>query len=67
MKQYTLLYIDNPDKIVKMATFLNIEQLRDWKNYTINSSKAELIQVDKDGYIWFFENKNAFNQEKESE
>lgn len=54
--QYTLLYIDNPSKIVKMYVALSMEDLKDFKNYHSRYLKdCELHPVDKDGYVWFCE------------
>lgn len=61
-KQYTLIYIDNPDKIVRMTTFLDIDHLKDYKNFTINSPTSDLIPVDADGYVWFFEDENPYEE-----
>ena len=55
-KVYTLLYVITADKAVKIRTFLNFQDLKDYKNFYIPELKnSELTQVDKDGYVWFSE------------
>jgi len=55
MKQYTLLYIMDDTKVVHNKTFLQLKDLKDFKNYQLEL-KEDLQQVDKDGYVWFVEN-----------
>lgn len=57
MKQYTLLYIMDDTKVVHNKTFLQLKDLRDFKNYQLEL-KEDLQQVDKDGYVWFVEKDN---------
>lgn len=57
MKQYTLLYIMDDTKVVHNKTFLQLKDLRDFKNYQLEL-KEDLQQVDKDGYVWFVEKKD---------
>lgn len=55
-KIYTFLYITESTKVVKIKTFLNFQDLKDYKNFYIPELKnSELTQVDKDGYVWFSE------------
>ena len=55
-KVYTLLYVTTANKVVKIKTFLNLQDLKDYKNFYIPELKnSELTQVDKDGYVWFSE------------
>ena len=55
-KIYTFLYITESTKIVKIKTFLNFQDLKDYKNFYVPELKnSELTQVDKDGYVWFSE------------
>ena len=55
-KVYTLLYVTTANKVVKIKTFLNFQDLKDYKNFYIPELKnSELTQVDKDGYVWFSE------------
>ena len=55
-KVYTLLYVITADKVVKIKTFLNFQDLKDYKNFYVPELKnSELTQVDKDGYVWFSE------------
>ena len=55
-KVYTLLYVTESIKVVKIKTFLNFQDLKDYKNFYIPELKnSELTQVDKDGYVWFSE------------
>ena len=54
MKQYTLLYIMDDTKVVHNKTFLQLKDLKDFKNYQLEL-KEDLQQVDKDGYVWFVE------------
>lgn len=56
MKIYTLLFIISEDKVVHMKTFNTMDQLKDYKNYSFERLKnAELVPIDKDGYVWFCE------------
>lgn len=56
MKQFTLLFIDDETKVVKMKIFLDYAKLLDYKKYYNNKIKnSKLQQVDKDGYVWFCE------------
>ena len=56
MKHFTLLYIGDDTKTVKMKIFLDYAKLLDYKKYYNNKIKeSKLIQVDKDGYVWFCE------------
>ena len=57
MKQYTLLYIMDDTKVVHNKTFLQLKDLKDFKNYQLEL-KEDLQQVDKDGYVWFVEKDN---------
>jgi len=57
MKQYTLLYIMDDTKVVHNKTFLQLKDLKDFKNYQLDL-KEDLQQVDKDGYVWFVEKDN---------
>lgn len=57
MKQYTLLYIMDDTKVVHNKTFLQLKDLKDFKNYQLEL-KEDLQQVDKDGYVWFVEKKD---------
>ena len=55
-KVYTLLYVITADKVVKIKTFLNLQDLKDFKNFYVPELKnSELNQVDKSGYVWFSE------------
>ena len=55
-KVYTLLYVTTANKVVKIKTFFNLQDLKDYKNFYIPELKnSELTQVDKDGYVWFSE------------
>lgn len=55
-KIYTFLYITESTKVVKIKTFLNLQDLKDYKNFYVPQLKnSELTQVDKDGYVWFSE------------
>ena len=55
-KVYTLLYVTTASKVVRVNTFLNFQDLKDYKNFYIPELKnSELTQVDKDGYVWFSE------------
>lgn len=55
-KIYTFLYITESTKVVKIKTFLNFQDLKDYKNFYVPELKnSELNQVDKDGYVWFSE------------
>ena len=55
-KIYTFLYIIESTKVVKVKTFLNFQDLKDYKNFYVPElKKSELNQVDKDGYVWFSE------------
>ena len=55
-KIYTFLYITESTKVVKVKTFLNFQDLKDYKNFYVPELKnSELNQVDKDGYVWFSE------------
>ena len=55
-KIYTFLYITESTKVVKIKTFLNLQDLKDYKNFYVPQLKnSELNQVDKDGYVWFSE------------
>ena len=55
-KIYTLLYIITEDKAVRVNTFLNFQDLKDYKTFCVPELKnTELTQVDKDGYVWFSE------------
>jgi len=58
MKQYTLLYIMDDTKVVHNKTFLQLKDLKDFKNYQLEL-KEDLQQVDKDGYVWFVEKRNC--------
>lgn len=56
MKQFTLLFIDDNSKTVKMMIFLDYSKLLDYKKYCNEKIKNyDLKQVDKDGYVWFCE------------
>lgn len=56
MKQFTLLFIDDNSKAVKMMIFLDYSKLLDYKKYHNEKIKnSDLKQVDKDGYVWFCE------------
>lgn len=56
LKHYTLLYIDDDTKAVKMKTFIKLIDLIDFKRFQVDTiRKAEIKQVDKDGYVWFCE------------
>lgn len=56
MKQFTLLFIDDETKVVKMKTYLDYAKLLDYKKYYNDKIKnSKLHQVDKDGYVWFCE------------
>ena len=58
-KLYTFLYITESTKVVKIKTFLNLQDLKDYKNFYVPELKnSELTQVDKDGYVWFSETIN---------
>lgn len=53
---YVFLYIITEDKTVRVNTFLNFQDLKDFKNFSVPELKnSELTQVDKDGYVWFSE------------
>ena len=55
-KIYTFLYITESTKVVRIKTFLNLQDLKDYKNFYVPELKnSELTQVDKDGYVWFSE------------
>ena len=55
-KIYTFLYITESTKVVKIKTFFNLQDLKDYKNFYVPELKnSELTQVDKDGYVWFSE------------
>lgn len=55
-KIYTFLYITESTKVVRIKTFLNLQDLKDYKNFYVTELKnSELTQVDKDGYVWFSE------------
>lgn len=55
-KIYTFLYITESTRVVKIKTFLNFQDLKDYKNFYVPELKnSELTQVDKDGYVWFSE------------
>lgn len=55
-KIYTFLYITESTKEVRIKTFLNFQDLKDYKNFYVPELKnSELNQVDKDGYVWFSE------------
>ena len=55
-KVYTFLYITESTKVVRIKTFLNLQDLKDYKNFYVPELKnSELTQVDKDGYVWFSE------------
>ena len=55
-KVYTLLYVTESTKVVKIKTFFNLQDLKDYKNFYVSELKnSELTQVDKDGYVWFSE------------
>ena len=55
-KMYTFLYITESTRVVKIKTFLNFQDLKDYKNFYVPELKnSELTQVDKDGYVWFSE------------
>lgn len=55
-KTYTFLYITESTKVVRIKTFLNLQDLKDYKNFYVPELKnSELTQVDKDGYVWFSE------------
>ncbi len=55
-KVYTLLYVTTANKVVRINTFLNFQDLKDFKNFRVPELKnSELTQVDKDGYVWFSE------------
>lgn len=56
MKQFTLLFIEDDRKIVKMKSFLDYTKLLDFKKENNKINKSKLNQVDKDGYVWFCEN-----------
>ena len=54
MKQYTLIYILDESKVVHNKVFLNLKDLKDFKNFEL-CLKEDLIPVDKDCYVWFVE------------
>jgi hypothetical protein len=54
MKQYTLLYILDENKVVHMKTFISMKELKDYSYYVLYVTR-ELTPVDKDGYVWFIE------------
>ena len=55
-KIYTFLYITESTKVVRIKTFLNLQDLKDYKNFYVPELKnSELNQVDKSGYVWFSE------------
>ena len=55
-KIYTFLYITESTKVVRIKTFLNLKDLKDYKNFYVPELKnSELNQVDKSGYVWFSE------------
>lgn len=54
MKQYTLIYILDESKVVHNKVFLNLKDLKDFKNFKL-CLKEDLIPVDRDCYVWFVE------------
>ena len=56
MKQFTLLFIEDDSKTVKIMVFIDFGKLLDYKKYQNELIKhADLKQVDNDGYVWFCE------------
>lgn len=53
MYQYTLLIMDEK-KVVKMKVFNTMRELLDYKRYILDK-KIDLKQVDRYGYVWFYE------------
>ena len=53
MYQYTLLITDEK-KVVKMKVFNTMRELLDYKRYILDK-KIDLKQVDRYGYVWFYE------------
>ena len=53
-KPYTLLFFGE-NKQVFIKTFNNMDQLLDFKRYTLNSKNEELKPLDSDNYIWYIE------------